>query len=266
MTKLLWDKVGERLYEAGVDRGVLYLSDNSGIPWNGLTGIEEDVGDDTSDPAYFDGVKYSDIPSTGDYSATLSAFTYPDEFLVYEGIVSLGNGLFVDGQTSKTFGLSYRTLVGSDLDGTAHGYKIHLVYTLTAYPDSLSHETLNDSPNPLAFSWKITGIPQNAPKYRPTAHVIFDSRFLNAALLAVIEDTLYGNATINASLPSVSALMDIVSLFNPRFIIPQSVTGLANLTNAMGDLTQINVAGIFSTLPTTRLVKTAVDGYSILVP
>src|SRR4051812_2134295 len=103
MTKLLWDKVGERLYEAGVDRGVLYLADGSGVVWNGLVSIEEDMGEDSSEPRYLDGVKYTDSPLIGDYSATLNAFTYPDEFSDFEGLVDLGNGLLVDDQTPMPF-------------------------------------------------------------------------------------------------------------------------------------------------------------------
>lgn len=266
MTKLLWDQAGERLYEAGLDRGVLYLSTGTGVAWSGLTSVDEDMSGDSSSPAYFDGVKYLDVPSTGDYEATLNAFTYPDEFLDYEGIASLGNGLFVDSQDTKLFGLSYRTLVGNDLDGTDHGYKIHLVYNLTAVPSSQSHETLNEAIDPLLFSWKIAGVPQDAPGYRPTAHVIFDSRYLNAEMFEALEALLYGDADDDPTLPSISELLDFVTLFGPKLINPNSVTGLSPLTNGDGDLTQIKVEGIFSALPNTRLVETSVDGFYQLVP
>lgn len=304
MTKLRWDQVGERLYEAGVDRGVLYLSDNTGVPWNGLISVEENLGEDTSEPAYFDGVKYNDVPSTGDYSASLTAFTYPDEFLDFEGITDLGNGLFVDGQDSKFFGLSYRTLVGNDIDGTEYGYKIHLIYNLTAVPSSNNYETLTDSPNPMQFGWNITGVPQEAPGYRPTAHVIFDSRFLKKEILSGIEDILYGDADSDALLPSIAELMDIVYFWGPVIIIPpvdevfldggiassagaglvnggiasyldsdvldgrgvHLLTGIAHLVPGTGDLTMIKIDGLYTLLPTTRLVKTSIDGLSILVP
>jgi hypothetical protein len=260
MAKLRWDQVGERLYEAGVDRGVLYLTDGSGVSWNGLISVEEDTDGDASEPAYFDGIKYFDRPSIGDYSATLNAFTYPDEFLTLEGIESLGNGLFVDGQYSKLFGLSYRTRIGNDIDGLDHGYKIHLVYNLTTVPDATTHETLNESPNPLNFSWKITGIPQTATGYRPTAHIIFDSRFLNAVLFAALEDLIYGDFDTAPRQPSISELIDFISLFGPRHIVPDTVTGLAGLPAGPGDLTETNVSGVFSTLPSTRLVKITPDG------
>lgn len=266
MTRLLWDQAGERLYEAGLDRGVLYLSSGIGVAWNGLASVEEDMSGDTSSPAYFDGVKYLDIPQTGDFEATLSALTYPDEFLDYEGITSLGNGLYVDNQDTKLFGLSYRTLVGNDIEGVDHGYKIHILYNLTAVPNPSSFETLNDSPNPLLFSWKLAGIPQDAPNYRPTAHVIFDSRYLNAAMFEALEAILYGDVDDDPTLPSISELLDFVTLFGPKLINPNSVTGLSILTNGGADLTATNTDGVYSALPDTRLVEAAEDGFYQLVP
>jgi hypothetical protein len=301
MTKLIWDRIGERLFEVGVDRGVLYLSDSSGVSWNGLTSVDEDTGDDTSNPVYFDGIKYLDVPLIGDYSATINAFTYPDEFLEFEGITELGEGLYVDGQDSKLFGLSYRTLVGNDLEGIDYGYKIHLVFNLTAIPDSVSYETVSESPNPIQFSWKITGIPEEAPGYRPTAHVIFDSRFLNESMLMGIEAILYGanetldvldggspsqtsselidggipsstdldivdgnvvtySASVEPRLPTLPELIDFVSFWNPKLIVPQIVTGLAQIMSGMGDLTQTNVNGLYSALPSTKLIETEVEG------
>jgi hypothetical protein len=268
MTRLLWDQIGDRLFEAGLDHGVLYLADGSGVPWNGLVSIDEDFGDDTSEPEYFDGVKFLDKPLTGDFSATLNAITYPDSFLDYEGIRDLGGGLLVDGQDTKLFGLSYRTKIGNDLEGIDHGYKIHLLYNLTAVPDSLSYETLSESPKPMPFSWKITSVPTDAPGYRPTAHVILDSRYLNSDMLAGIEDIIYGDADGMANLPSLSNLMNFVSFWDPKLIVPTPSTGLSPLIPGMGDLTQINVDGIYAVLPTTRLHQslTAADGFYQLIP
>jgi hypothetical protein len=192
MTKLVWDQVGERLYETGVDRGVLYLSDGSAVPWNGLTSVNETAGDDVTTPVYFDGVKYQDVQSTGDFAATLTAFTYPDEFLEYEGVVDLGNGVFVDGQNSKVFGLSYRTMVANDVNGIDHGYKIHILYNLTATSSAVSYNTMSSVAEPIPFSWTLAGVPEDVDNFRPTAHVIFDSRVLNVGLLKAIEDLLYG--------------------------------------------------------------------------
>jgi hypothetical protein len=268
MVRLLWDQIGERLYEAGVDRGVLYLADGSGVSWSGLVSVDEDFGDDASEPEYFDGIKYLDKPLTGDFSATLTAFTYPDQFADYEGIRNLGGGLLVDGQDTKLFGLSYRTKIGNDLKGIDYGYKVHLLYNLTAVPSSLSYETLSDSPNPMQFSWAITSVPTKAPGYRPTAHVILDSRYLNAQMLSGIEDIIYGDIDDPARLPTLSDLMNFVSFWNPRLIVPTPLTGLSPLIPGTGDLTQINVAGIYAALPTTRLHQspTAPPGFYQLIP
>lgn len=193
MAKLRWDEIGERLYEAGLDRGVLYLEDDTGIPWNGLTSVEENASEDTSEPRYFDGVKYLDQPYIGNFSATLRALTYPDEFLEYEGVEEIDTGLSVDGQAHKQFGLSYRTRVGNDVDNTDHGYKIHLLYNLVAISEVKSYTTMQNPALMIEFGWSIAGTPVVVEEYRPTAHVILDSRYLPVDVLAEIERILYGS-------------------------------------------------------------------------
>lgn len=305
MAKLVWDKVGQRLYEAGLDRGVLYKEDSSGVAWNGLTSIDENLDNITSDPKYFDGVKYLDEPAVGDYSATLTAFTYPDEFLEYEGVESLGDGLFVGDQRPKQFGLTYRTRVGNDIEGTDHGYKIHILYNLTAVPSPSAFETIGDVVTPRDFSWELNAVPELVPGFRPTAHFILDSRFLPGDILEVIEDILYGTEgsegaavydggppadvprglidggmvwTVGeelpgtqvdpgtARLPPVSELIFLTTFFGPKLVIPDEVTGLAHLIPGDGDLTQTSTPGIFGALPDTRLVPSEVDGLYILTP
>jgi hypothetical protein len=303
VTRLLWDKIGERLYEDGLDRGVLYLPDDNGVAWNGLTSVEEDMGEDTSDPVYFDGVKYMDDPSIGDFSATLNAFTYPDEFLEYEGIEAIGGGMFVDGQDSNLFGLCYRTKVGNDTEGTDLGYKLHLLYNLTAVPDASNYQTISETASPLEFSWKITGVPVSISGYRATCHVILDSRFLRADVLAALEDILYGTTVYGwitydggtpgfsgpglvdgglvdstsfdlpgygivsstiPRLPTIDELIDLVTLWDPKVITAHPLSGLNELVDGMGDMTQVKVPGIFVALPGTRLSPTGHDGYYVL--
>ena len=210
MTVLLWDQPGERFYETGVDRGVLYLSDNSGVPWNGLTALEEDFNAMSSTPTYFDGVKSRDSDDFGPYSASLSAFTYPDEFLEYEGILPLGNGLSVDGQRAKTFGLSYRTRLGNDTEGTDYGYKLHVLYNLSASPADKTNDTLTETPSLAEFKWGLSSVPVKIDGYRPTAHLIFNSTTLDPVLLSSIEDILYGSDVSNSRLPSVDELISMI--------------------------------------------------------
>lgn len=210
MPRLIWNESGTRFYESGVDRGVLYLPNGSGVPWNGLTSVDES-GTDATEPVHFDGVKTVDIPLIGEYEGTLQAYTYPDEFLEFEGIASQGNGLYVDNQASMRFGLSYRTQVGNDIDGADHGYKIHIVYNLMAVPASPSYQTLSEQQSATDFSWSIAAVPEWVSGYRPTAHVVLDSRDLNPFLLRDLERILYGDANVNASLPPLSELVDFVS-------------------------------------------------------
>lgn len=208
MTKLTWDGVGERFYETGVDRGVFYESDGSAVPWNGLTSVQEDFGGDSTTPHYLDGIKFNDSQTTGDFVATIKAITYPDEFLEYEGISETDTGLYVDGQPHKTFGLSYRSLIGNDVFGLDLGYKIHILYSLVAIPDIPTYLTIGDRSSAAEFSWKLLGTPQLVPNYRPTAHVIADSRYFDPTSLVALENVLYGDETNDAYLPELSNLVD----------------------------------------------------------
>lgn len=265
MAKLLWDQVGEHLYEAGLDRGVLYLAENSGVAWSGLTGVDEDFGDDKSSPFYFDGDKYLDNPSIGDFAAKLTAITYPDEFLEYEGTENLGNGLLVGDQAPKMFGLSYRTLIGNDSDGLDHGYKLHILYNLSASQSQLSHDTLRNSTDLIEFTWDIASIPMEVKGYRPTAHIIFDSTLMEESMLNGIEQILYGGQSEDPRLPTINELLDLVAFWDPRIIIPNTVTGLAQLQPGLGDLTPSTIPGIYTPLPDGRLEETAVEGVYQLI-
>jgi len=204
MTKLQWNQVGERFYEAGIDRGVLYLTNGSGVAWSGLTEMSEAPSSGPSTPIYFDGQKRRDLDSLGDFAATLSAITFPDEFLEFDGFGDLGDGMFVDDQYVSTFGLSYRTKIANDSDGTDYGYKIHILYNLTASPDEKTYQTLSSVSKPTQFAWKVDAKPESLPNYRPTAHVIIDSTKIHPELLSDIEVVLYGNDSTEPFLPPLS--------------------------------------------------------------
>jgi hypothetical protein len=210
MARITWDNVGERYYETGIDRGVLYLpSEPAAVAWNGLTSMEEDFSESVSEPLYIDGSKYLDATSDGDFKGVLKAFTYPDEFLQFDGIEVI-DGVLVDGQIPVRFGLSYRTRIGNDVDGSNHGYKIHILYNLTAVADMKSYQTQTTSLNPIEFSWSISGVPENVPNFRSTVHAIFDSRLLPSFLLTDIEDMLYGSPESEPYLPSLAELVAFV--------------------------------------------------------
>lgn len=209
MTRLIWNGTGERFYENGVDRGVLYV-DLDGVPWSGLVSVTESPTGGEAKPYYLDGVKYLNLSSSEEFEATINAFNSPTEFGVCDGIASIHNGLFATQQRRKPFRMSYRTMVGNDLNPN-FGYKIHLVYNALAVPTERANTTLSDSPEAATFSWKITTLPPAASGLKPTAHFVVDSRYTPSELLTDLEDILYGNESVTASMPTAQ---DLIDMFN----------------------------------------------------
>lgn len=211
MTKLEWGTPGERFFESGIDRCVLFLPNQDGVPWNGLTAVSESPSGGEPKPYYLDGYKYLNIASNEEYEASITAYSSPREFDACDGTLSIANGLFATQQPRKSFGLSYRTLVGNDTDGADHGYKIHLVYNALAAPSSRDNATLGESTDPLSLSWSITTLSPMIPGIRPTAHMVIDSRRTPNSYLVEIEDILYGSVTTSSRLPDVAELIQIFS-------------------------------------------------------
>jgi hypothetical protein len=271
MTKLVWDKIDEKFYETGIDRGVLYIPNPqgeywNGFAWNGLTSVDEKFDQDNTEPYYFDGVKYLDTYNLGDYAATLQAFTYPDEFLEFEGIWNLGNGLLVDDQRPKVFALSYRTLIGDEINGISKDYQIHLLYNLTAEPSDSNYQNGSESSQPLMFSWEIDSVPERIMNFNNTAHIIIDSRYIKQEILQTIEDIIYGTEDELPHLPSLGTILNMVLLWDAKLIEPDTESGLASLVAGLGDLTEIHTPGFYYALPTTRLVASSIPGlYSLEV-
>lgn len=210
MAPLLWDQVGERHFEAGLDRGVLYLPDGTAVAWNGLTAIDENVAD-ASTPYHLDGVKYLNAESLGDFAATLHAFTYPDEFEPFIGVSSYGNGLLVYDQTPDTFNLSYRTRLGNDLEGVDLGYEIHILYNVKAVPDVRNYQSLAQQVTPVEFAWALSTTPEIVDGYRPTAHVVLNSTELDPEFLTALEGLLYGTVDADPNLPPLQELINTVT-------------------------------------------------------
>lgn len=221
MAKLEWDKTGERLYETGTDRGVLYVASNgtypTGVAWNGLTGVDENPSGAEANAQYADNIKYLELRSAEDFGATVTAYTYPDEFEECDGSAEPTTGMYIGQQPRKMFGMSYRTKIGNDTDGDTHGYYIHLVYGATASPSQRSYKTINDSPEPIEFSWEVTTTPVNITGYKPVAHIRINSTKADSEKLAVLESVLYGadgegNAEgRTASLPLPDAVKTILT-------------------------------------------------------
>lgn len=219
MATLVWDQVGERIYQTGVDRGVLYLHDGTAVVWNGLTGVEES--EDTELKSYYlDGVKYLETLLPGEYLGKLKAFTYPDEFDKVNGLETGYLGLGIYNQPSKSFNLSYRTRIGDDISGLEHGYKIHILYNIMAVPDSLGFATAQDSgAQPIEFGWSLSGIPVKLVGFRPTVHISIDSTKLDPNNLKQIEDVLYGTSTEAPYLPSLEELAEYFGYLGALIII-----------------------------------------------
>lgn len=210
MTAVTWDEVGTRFYETGIDRCVLYVNGGTAVAWNGLTSINENSAGGAVNPVYFDGVKVTDEIIPGDFSGTLTAYTYPDEFFECEGLQSVGNGLYAADQKPTRFGLTYRTMIGSDTEGDTQDYKIHVLYNLVAVPSAKSRQSMTETTDPIEFEWTITGVPAEVPGLRPSVHLIFDTRQMSPLLISDIENTLYGNPINDGELPSMSTLTSFV--------------------------------------------------------
>lgn len=231
MSKLVWDQVGDRTYETGTKQGVLYpqASDGtypSGVAWNGLTSVSESPDGGDANDIYADDIKYLVLRGVENFGGTIEAYTYPDEFAECDGSATLITGVIIGQQPRKTFGFSYVTTVGNDVDMDSYGYKIHLIYGASASPSERTYETINDSPEPINFSWEFTTVPVNVTGFKPTACLIIDSTKFPAdgsgnknAKLAALEDVLYGTDAEGTSAGTA-----------PRLPLPDEVKSILSAT------------------------------------
>jgi hypothetical protein len=258
MTKLKWDQVGEKFYETGVDQGVLYLPNttgvyNNGFPWNGLVSVSESPSGAESNKQYADNTVYLNLVSAEEFSATVEAFTYPEEFAECDGTAVPAAGVYVGQQRRKSFGLSYRTRVGNDIDAADFGYKLHLIYGALAAPTEKAYTTINDSPEAITFSWELSTTPiEVGSGLKPTATLTIDSTKVSAAKLADLENLLYGTAGVDPQLPTPAA---VIAMFNGTLIeVPVVTSPTYNSTTHV------------ITIPTTTGVDYFVDGVKKTAP
>jgi hypothetical protein len=242
MAILTWDGVGERLYETGVDRGVLYIPTagvyDTGYAWNGLVSVTESPSGAEATPQYADNIKYLNLVSAEEFGATIEAFTYPTAFALVDGTAQPSAGVSIGQQPRKSFGFSYRTKVGNDTVGADYGYKLHLVYGALAAPSEKAFNTVNDSPEAITFSWEITTSPVAVTGFKPTAILTIDSTKVLAANLMALEEALYGTAGTNARLPLPD---EVLAIFAGG---QTAVTPAAPTATAAGVITIPTVTGV----------------------
>lgn len=226
MSKLVWDQTGQKFYETGVSKGVLYPQDASGayplgVAWNGLTAVTESPSGAESNPLYADDIKYLDLRSAEEFGATVEAYTYPDEFTLCDGSAEPVDGLIIGQQNRTPFGLCYKTVLGNDTQTNDYGYLLHIIYNATAAPSERAYQTINDSPEAITFSWELTTTPVNVTGYKPTAYMRINSTKVDSEKLAKLEDILYGKDAVTADAQNnISAQEAIVaSLPTPDRII-----------------------------------------------
>lgn len=216
MSRLVWDATGEKLYETGVDRVVLYTQGTGGtyakgVAWNGVTSFSENPTGAESNSEYADNVKYLNLISAEDMEASIEAYTYPPAWGECDGSAEVAPGVYIGQQNRKSFGLAVRTLIGNDTEGQDHGYKIHLLYGGQASPSERTYETMNDSPEAITFSWDITTTPVNVKGYKPTAILTIDTTKADTSKVEALENILYGDESSEARLPLPDEVIQILA-------------------------------------------------------
>ena len=214
MSKIIWDEAGKKFYETGVDHGVLYVQESgtygAGVPWNGLTAVTESPSGAEPTALYADNVKYLSLMSNEEFGATVEAYTYPEEFAECDGSASVAAGVYIGQQPRKTFGLSYRTILGNDTDSNDYGYKIHIIYNALAGVSEKAYSSVNDSPEAITFSWELTTTPVEVEGHKPTACITIDSTKADKAKLAALEAILYGSESEEPRLPLPSEVIELM--------------------------------------------------------
>ena len=215
MSMLVWDQIGERFYETGVDRGVLYPRQadgeyNKGVAWSGLININENPSGAEATPVYADNIQYLNLIAAEKFGCTIEAYYSPEEFDACDGSIAVAGGVYIGQQTRQVFGLSYRSLIGNDTEGTDHGYKLHLVYGGTAAPSQKNRSTVNETPEAMTLSWEVSTTPVAVPGFKPTAHLVIDSTKADATKLAALEGILYGSGSEDARLPMPEEVIELM--------------------------------------------------------
>ena len=215
MPKLIWDKSGERFWETGVSKGVLFPMSAvpgvyaDGVAWNGLVNVTQSPTGAEANALYADNIKYLNLMSVEELEASLEAYTYPDEFAECDGSAAIAQGARIGQQSRKMFALCYQSKIGNDLNPEL-GYKIHIIYGCLAGPSEKSHDSVNDSPEAMTFSWDLTTTPVEVPGFKPTASIEIDSTKTDPTKLATLEGILYGSEAADPRLPLPEEIITVL--------------------------------------------------------
>lgn len=216
MPKLQWDQEGQKLYETGTSKGVLFTKDatgkSSGVAWNGLISVKQSPDGAEPTDLYADNIKYLSLESAENFKGSIDAYTYPDEFAACDGSAQITKGVTVGQQPRRQFDLVYSTIVGSDQEGGEYGEKLHIIYNAKATPSEKSYETINDSPTAITFSWSFTTVPvvSALEGVKPTAYVCINLHEIDETTKEVLLDTIYGTDELPAELPRLDALLTML--------------------------------------------------------
>ena len=211
MSKLVWDAAGEKTYETGVDRGVVYPHGGTAGAWNGLISVTKTPSGAEPTPLYANNHKYLNLMSVEELGGSIEAYTYPEEFAACNGEAELAPGVRIGQQKRQAFGFCYRNMIGNDVDGTAHGYQLNLIYGALASPSEETDTTVNDSPEAKTMSWEFSTTPVEVEGFEPTASLEIDSTTVDAAKLKALEDILYGSGSAAARLPLPDEVLSILN-------------------------------------------------------
>lgn len=275
MTALTWDETGGRFYETGIDRGVLFIPNSvgvydDGVAWNGLTSISEKPSGAEGNAQFADNLKYLNLFSAEEFGATIEAFTYPDEFAQFDGLSVPSAGVSIGQQSRKSFGLCYRTLFGNDVDGTDYGYKLHLLYGCSASPSEKAYNTVNDSPEAIAFSWEISTTPVAVTSLKPTSLITIESAKVGSSNLAALELILYGTTGVDPALPLPDAVVTLMGgavtnaiPVQPSFNSTTHVITIPTVTGLTYYIDDVAVSGTVTITVDTIVVARPNAGYII---
>lgn len=268
MSRLQWDVIGERRFETGTKKGVIYPVDSAtriygkGVAWTGLTAVTESPSGAEATALYADDIKYLNMYSAEEFGATIEAYTYPDEFAILDGTAELTPGVNIGQQARKPFGFSYVTTIGNDTDGNDFGYKIHLIYGCMVSPSEKSYATINDSPEAITFSWEMTTTPVSVNGYKPTATVVIDSTKCDATKLKAFEDILYGTDTEDARLPLPDEVKELLSVNAVTLTVDANIASTVDLKGKQATDLQSDIAFTANAITGTLKYLDDYTGYS----